>query len=96
MTDTAQGNCQNCLFAWDYLDHKAISLPTLGHRFLGLRVFIGLHGVMWGDERLFETTINLAQFPKDQNQNNHDYEQQEWDVHLFISGSEDLALPTVH
>jgi hypothetical protein len=65
-------------------------------RFSGLRVFIALHGVRWGDERLFEATINLAQFPEDQNKDNHDYEQQEWDVHLFISSSEELAHWAVH
>jgi hypothetical protein len=42
---------------------------------------------MWSDERLLEATINLAQFPEDQNKNNRDYEQQEWDVH--VSGSKE-------
>ena len=65
-------------------------------RFSGLHVFIAFHGVMRGNERLFEATINLAQFPEDQNKNNHDYEQQEWDVHLFISSSEKLAHWAVH
>jgi hypothetical protein len=47
---------------------------------------------MGGNERLFEATINLAQFPEDQNKNNHDYEQQEWDVHLFISSSKESEI----
>jgi hypothetical protein len=47
---------------------------------------------MGGDERPFEATVNLAQFPEDQNKNNHDYEQQKWDVHLFISGSKALEI----
>jgi hypothetical protein len=64
-----------------------------GHRFSGLRDFIVLHHVMGGDGHLFEPTINLAQFPEDQNKNNHDYEQQEWDVHLFIFSSEKLETP---
>ena len=38
-------------------------------------------------EHFLEATMNLAQFPEDQNKNNHDYEQQEWDVHLVILGS---------
>lgn len=57
------------------------------HRFSGLRVFTVLHRVMGRAGHLFEPTINLAQFPEDQNKNNHDYEQQEWDVHLFIFSS---------
>jgi hypothetical protein len=47
---------------------------------------------MAGDEHLLEATINLAQFPEDQNQNNHDYEQQEWDVHSFLSRSKQLEI----
>jgi hypothetical protein len=47
---------------------------------------------MWGNEDLFEETMNHAQFPKDQNKNNHDYEQQEWDVHLVISGSKESVV----
>jgi hypothetical protein len=47
---------------------------------------------MGRDERLFEATVNLAQFPEDQNKNNHDYEQQEWDVHVFISSSRALEI----
>ena len=61
-------------------------------RFSGLRVFIALHSVMWSDERLPEATINLAQFPEDQDKNNHDYEQQEWDVHLSVSGSKETEI----
>jgi hypothetical protein len=44
-------------------------------------------------ERLFEATINLAQFPEDQNKDNHDYEQQERNVHLVVSSSKGLATP---
>jgi hypothetical protein len=58
-----------------------------------LRVFIVIRDVMGRDERFFEATINLAQFPEDQNKNNHDYEQQEWDVHFFIFSSKELGIP---
>jgi hypothetical protein len=56
-------------------------------RFSGVHVLIALCVVLGGDERLFKTTINLAQFPEDQKKNNHDYEQQESDVHLLIFSS---------
>jgi hypothetical protein len=62
-------------------------------RFSGLRVFIVLHSVMWSNERLLEATMNLAQFPENQNKSNHGYEQQEWDVHLFVSSSRGLGSP---
>jgi hypothetical protein len=39
-----------------------------------LRVIIALHGVMRGGEDFLEATMNLAQFPEDQNKNNHDHE----------------------
>lgn len=41
-------------------------------------------------ERLFEETINLAQYPEDQNKQNCDYEQQELDVHFLTSWTENL------
>jgi len=43
-------------------------------------MFVVLHDV-WGDKRLFEAAINLAQFPEDQNKENRDHEQQELDDH---------------
>ena len=67
---------------------RAISL-----RFSGLRAVVAFSGVMCGNERLFEATINLAQFPEDQNKDNHDYEQQERNVHLVVSSSKGLATP---
>jgi hypothetical protein len=33
-------------------------------------LFIALLGVMRGDKHFLEATINLAQFPEDQNKNN--------------------------
>ena len=61
--------------------------PLLAVDLQWLRIFIALHGVMLEAEHFLEATMNLAQFPEDQNKNNHDYEQQEWDVHLVILGS---------
>jgi len=29
---------------------------------------------MWGGKDFLEATMNLAQFPEDQNKNNHDHE----------------------
>jgi hypothetical protein len=63
----------------------AISPPIGDSRSSGLHALIALHDVLGGDEHLFKATINLAQFPEDQKKNNHDYEQQESDVHLLIS-----------
>ena len=60
-------------------------LSSLGINFLGLCVFIILRDVMGGDKHLFEESMNLAQFPEDQNKNNRDQEQQDWDVHSFVS-----------
>jgi hypothetical protein len=65
-------------------------------RFLGLRVVAAFRGGRSGNERLFEVTINLAQFPEDQNKDNHDYEQQEWDVHFCTFSSKELEIPGVY
>jgi hypothetical protein len=43
-------------------------------------MLVDLHDV-WGDKGLFQTAIDLAQFPEDQNKENRDHEQQELDDH---------------
>jgi hypothetical protein len=57
-------------------DHPNSAISVLaGRRPSGVvRVFIALHGVEWWCEHFLEATMNLAQFPEDQNKNNHDYE----------------------
>ena len=59
-------------------------VPIWGLGFSGFFMFVVLHDV-WGDKRLFEAAINLAQFPEDQNKENRNHEQQELDVHLFLA-----------
>ena len=64
-------------FEWrdEETDHPTSAISVLpGRRPSGVRVFIALHGVKWGCEHFLEATMNLAQFPEDQNKNNHDYE----------------------
>ena len=38
--------------------------------------------MFWSGQAFLEATINLAQFPEDQNKENRDHEQQELDVHF--------------
>jgi hypothetical protein len=76
----------------DERERRNIRIGAISLRFSGLREFVAFRGVRWGTKRLSEAAINLAQFPEDQNKNNHDYEQQEWDVHFFIFSSKELGI----
>ena len=46
-------------------------------------MFVVLHDVLGRNKRLFEATINLAQFPEDQHKENRDHEQQVLDIHFL-------------
>src|SRR6266567_1713537 len=59
-------------------------LPQVQIRFLGFFSLVVLRQA-GRTTCLLEPGINFAQFPEDRNKNNHNHEQQEWNVHLFSS-----------
>lgn len=48
-------------------------------------MFVVLRGVLGKDKCLLEVSVNLAQFPEDQNQYNYHHKQQKWNVHSLCS-----------
>lgn len=79
---TARGVLRSLNASWR---HKFQSEPLI--RFLDFQRSSCFSFLMslGGSKRLFEAAINLAQFPKDQNKENRNHEQQELHVHFISS-----------